>query len=404
MQQVHWQTFIHPHKAYRLEFPAHWEHRVEDHGRTCGFGPRDRDDVGLWVSIMPASLDTDRIVDDLPKLFEQSLQDQGAVDVRRAEQMQHFCLQADATADGQGGRFWILAGGDLVLFASSQLPPGERDEWVPLFDRLMRSLKITRDEELMLRKVGVEVLQQLRDKCPAQDYEFDDKGIRGKDHRISLDNLYRQVRSLPDQRDDFVRQFVEGIASTTETPMGHETWEEAEDRLLPVLKSRSYIRPEGATRNLIAAEWLADVVICYAIRSTKTFRFVTSWDCQRWGLDEARLHERAMQNLTALDWPRQMEGARQPGGGRLILVSTRDSFTASRLLHPELSRLFSGPLGAPFLAAIPERDTLVLFSNRNSLKRRIVKQVKKDHDQSAYPITPRLFLVTRDGIALAGRD
>ena len=74
----------------------------------------------------------------------------------------------------------------------------------------------------MLRKVGVEVLQQLRDKCPALDYEFDDKGIRGKDHRISLDNLYRQVRSLPDQRDDFVRQFVEGIASTTETPMGSD--------------------------------------------------------------------------------------------------------------------------------------------------------------------------------------
>lgn len=404
MQQVHWQTFIHPHKAYRLEFPSHWEHRVEDHGRTCGFGPRERDDVGLWVSIMPASLDTDRIVDDLPKLFEQSLQDQGAVDVRRAEEMRHFCLQADATAGGQGGRYWILAGGDLVLFASSQLPAGERDEWIPLFERLMRSLKITRDEELMLRKVGVEVLQQLREKCPEQEYEFDDKGIRGKDHRISLDNLYRQVRSLPDQRDDFVRQFVEGIASTTDTPMGHETWEEAEDRLLPVLKSRSYIRPEGATRNLIAAEWLADVVICYAIRSTKTFRFVTSWDCQRWGIDEARLHERAMQNLTALDWPRQMEGSRQPGGGRLILVSTRDSFTASRLLHPELYRLFSGPLGAPFLAAIPERDTLVVFSNRNSLKRRIVKQVKKDHDQSAYPITPRLFLVTRDGIALAGRD
>ena len=89
---------------------------------------------------------------------------------------------------------------------------------------------------------------------------------------------------------------------------------------------------------------------------------------------------------------------------RLLRATTRDSFTASRLLHPELYRLFSGPLGAPFLAAIPERDTLVLFSNRNSLKRRIVKQVKKDHDQSAYPITPRLFLVTRDGIALAGRD
>jgi uncharacterized protein YtpQ (UPF0354 family) len=403
MQTIEWQTFVHPHKAYRLEFPAHWEHRVEDDGRTCGFGPYERDNVGLWITIMPMSIDTDRIVADLPGLFDQALSNQGAANIREVPGLRHHCLQADVTSDGHGGHFWILAGGDLVLFASSQVPAAERETWNPLFERLTRGLQVTRDEELLLRKVGIEVLEQLRRQVPDQDYEFDETGLRGRSHRISLDNLYRQVRSEPERRDELVRLFVEGIAETSQVPMGHETWEQVEDRLLPVLKPRAYIKPEGSTRNLFVSEWLGDVVVCYAIRNEKTFRFVSTHDCERWGADEKRLHERAMQNLIALDWPRRMEGSREPGGGRLILVTTQDSFTASRLLHPDLYRHFSGPLGAPFLAGVPERDTLVVFSNRTSLKRRIAKQVKKDHDRSAYPITPRLFLVTADGIALAGR-
>jgi hypothetical protein len=56
-------------------------------------------------------------------------------------------------------------------------------------------------------------------------------------------------------------------------------------------------------------------------------------------------------------------------------------------------------LGSPFWAGIPCRDTLVLFSDRKALKQRIGRKLKKDHDASAYSITPRAFLVTRDGVA-----
>ena len=59
-------------------------------------------------------------------------------------------------------------------------------------------------------------------------------------------------------------------------------------------------------------------------------------------------------NLARLPWPERMEGARQ-AGGRLIMVDTNDSLDASRLLHPELHRLLSGPLGSPFYAG-PERQ------------------------------------------------
>ena len=65
-------AFIHPGEVYRLEYPAHWDQVQQDEARSCGFGPHDRDDVGLWISIMPMSVDTERLVEDLPKLMRQA--------------------------------------------------------------------------------------------------------------------------------------------------------------------------------------------------------------------------------------------------------------------------------------------------------------------------------------------
>src|SRR5207253_6713539 len=122
-------TFVHPGKVYELEYPAHWDQVVQDEARSCGFGPHERDDVGLWISIMPVSLDTDKITEDLPRLMEQALQKSEAINLRRDPKLRHYGLKADMQKDGQGGHYWIIAGGDVVLFASSQVPAAERDTW-----------------------------------------------------------------------------------------------------------------------------------------------------------------------------------------------------------------------------------------------------------------------------------
>ena len=146
-------------------------------------------------------------------------------------------------------------------------------------------------------------------------------------------------------------------------------------------------------------EWLADVVICYALRSNDIFRFVTTADAERWQTDAQAVHQVAIDNLCRLAWPTKLEGARQRDGGRVIIVATGDGLASSRLLHPDLHRLFSGPLGSPFRAGIPDRDTLVVYSDRHRLRQRTERQLRKDYRTSGYPITPRPFLVTPDGIA-----
>jgi hypothetical protein len=394
-------TFVHPHSVYRLEYPAHWDQLTEKNGESCGFGPHDRDDVGLWISMMPVSVDTDRLAEDLPKLMRQALRDSGAKDLRGDTTLKHYGLIADMTKEGEGGHYWIIAGGDVVLFASTQVPAAERDVWNPMFQQVMASLQITRDDELLLRKIANEVLAQMRERYPEENFELDasDK-IRGRHQVVYLGNLHGEVRAAPNRRAQIIKRFVDTLSPAATADIGHEVWEEVQGAILPVLKPRGYVERDGPTKHLQTSEWLADVLICYVIRSKKMFRFVTGWDLNRWGeITPATLHDLAIANLSRLPWPRELVGSRGRDEGRVIVVDTDDSLASSRLLHPDLHRLFSGPLGSPFWAGIPSRNTLVVFSDRKKLKLRIGRKLKKDHSTTAYPITAMPFLVTRDGIA-----
>ena len=84
----------------------------------------------------------------------------------------------------------------MVLFASSELPAAERDIWNPAFDRVLASLEITRDEELALRQLTNEVLALLRERHPGQDFQHDEKGIRGRNRVVFLSNLHQRGSRL----------------------------------------------------------------------------------------------------------------------------------------------------------------------------------------------------------------
>jgi uncharacterized protein YtpQ (UPF0354 family) len=392
-------AFVHPHSVYKLEYPAHWDQVTEKDGESCGFGPHERDDVGLWISIMPMSVDTDKLEKELPNIMQAALEKTEAANLRRDTSLRHFGLVADMKKEGQGGHYWMLTGGDTILFASTQVPTAERDEWNPIFLQMMASLQITREDELVFRKVANEVMAQLRLRLPDQDFQFEANKIRGKNRVVFLGNVYRDVRDAPDRREQIIKRFVDTLSQPAAAEFGQELWDDARGRILPVLKPQNYVHPDSPTEHLLTREWLADVLVCYAILNNKTFRFVTGWDVNRWGTNADDLDKHALDNLARQPWPKQLMGARFKNEGQVIVVDTDDSLASSRLLHPDLHKLFSSALGSPFWAGIPCRNRLVLYSDRKALKQRIGRRVRKDHDSSSYQITPNSFLVTRDGIA-----
>src|SRR5436853_7225556 len=96
-------TFIHPHSVYRLEYPSHWDAVIEKEGESCGFGPHERDDVGLWISVLPMSVDTDKLADELPRLISLSLEKTEAENLRRDPTLHDYGLISDRTKEGAGG-------------------------------------------------------------------------------------------------------------------------------------------------------------------------------------------------------------------------------------------------------------------------------------------------------------
>jgi uncharacterized protein YtpQ (UPF0354 family) len=251
-----------------------------------------------------------------------------------------------------------------------------------------------------MRKVSDQVMRRMRQARPEQNYEWHEDSIRGRDHRVSLGNVHREILAAPQRQDEIIDRFVEAL-DVSSAAIGYELWEEVFDKVLPVLKPLEYLKAQGPVSRIIKTEWLSDLHMVYAIRG-KLLRFITEWDLERWHIDMEGLRGQAIQNLAQLPWPDHLEGSREPGAGRLIVVAANDSFDSSRLLHPDLHRLFSEPLGSPFLAGIPDRDTLVVFSNERGLQSRVARQIQVDYLKSPYAITPRLFLVSAGGIAPAG--
>src|SRR5271170_1684536 len=106
MQPFSLKTFEHPHAVYRLDYPGHWDTVIEKDGTSCGFGPHDRDDVGLWISIMPMSVDTDKLAEELPRLLEQAIEKSEAENLRPDPTLRHHGMVADINKEGQGGHYW----------------------------------------------------------------------------------------------------------------------------------------------------------------------------------------------------------------------------------------------------------------------------------------------------------
>src|SRR5207253_2514666 len=111
-----------------------------------------------------------------------------------------------------------------------------------------------------LRKVANDVMAQLRERNPDKEFEFEGDKIKGPDRVVYLSNLYREVKRSPSRREKLIKEFVATLGQPANAEIGHETWEDARGRIVPVLKPRNYIGTEGPTQHLLTTEWLADVL------------------------------------------------------------------------------------------------------------------------------------------------
>ncbi len=391
--------FEHPKNIFQLEFPSEWDHQLEDDTRSVGFAPKGRDDVCLSCYIMPYSIDAETItkspllVGHCEKMFAQA----NAVNPRRDATFPYFAMVADRNQKGMSGYYWMVTACDIFLGLSTYYPEDEQHLWQPIFERMLSTFRIPRDTEALFNRAITRLLGKLHEKTPDEKYELHGHELRGKNKTIPLGNLLAQVRQIPSDWEEITDQFFESaVTALYSDQLGAERLDDFREEIFPFIRPDSFAKDGQLAKN----EWLANLNITYVIHIQSGFRYITTFDMERWGIELDELHQLAITNLSQL--PTSAAKPDIPDGALpFIMVAAGDNMEASRLLDPRLYEHFHEMLGGPFIAAIPSRDALILFPNDKDMRRSLQQTVRKDFETTAYPITDRLFLVTPDGTTLA---
>ena len=233
----------------------------------------------------------------------------------------------------------------------------KKEIYAPLFERMLASLRINRDDELLAVRIMTRVRSAITAAMP--DAKVQNKGLTIKTDKfeISIGNLLAQAKRNPMQVDEIVDEFIRGTLglSRSQENLGEESWHEARSRIQPLLKTDKYIQEanERTTRQgqdgessafLVSLPWLADIRICFALDNQETFRFINSHDIQRWNVSLETIAEIAIENLESLPEPELMVmrldenvpaiGGLQPSAGAV----------SSYLLHPKLHKIASSQM------------------------------------------------------------
>jgi len=217
-------------------------------------------------------------------------------------------------------------------------------------------------------------------------------------HVASLENLYRIARLRPDDVEHNVERWaVELLRAGEGTPDHGATFEQLQERVLPMVLSQKSSDPEASV--MITQPLVPGLQIAYAIDSDRTISYIPQPLFKRWGLSVDELHETAMSNLVSRSEAINAQAATDDNGIYLILFQTLDGFDASRLLLPTLHDRLREHLGSPFAAAIPHRDILLCFRNDDATVDGLRDQIKTEYRKMPHQVTDKLILVTADGLA-----
>jgi uncharacterized protein YtpQ (UPF0354 family) len=407
----HYLTFRHPQNLFEIDYPAHWKIEQEADGAVEFVAANPDAYIGLMLFRTPISIDT-AIIEQSGKWEEIATAMFAKVEstnVRIDPTIIYSNFTADRPEPDQAGQRWFVLCSDLILGISSTCPEHLKETYVPLIERMLSSLRVYREDELLAARILARVHAALKAQMPNGKVEVKGLNIVTDKFELSIGNILSQVKRNPTKLDEIVDHFIQGTVglSQGDEELGQESWESVRSKIQPLLKPDKYIQEVNHKTNrhkegsafLISAPWLADLRICFALDNKDTFRFINSLDMQRWNVSLEMLMQVSADNLSAYPEPElhvMKPNESLPGIAALI---PSGGAASSYLLHPKLFQIAAQHLGREIVAAVPSRDALMLFEYRNE-KETLQNAVAHDFATTNHPISDRLFRVTPDGIAL----
>ncbi len=251
---------------------------------------------------------------------------------------------------------------------------------------------------------GEKILSLLRNQFPGRRCDLEAPLRLSVDGRVLvLDNLLRMVRQNPESSEETIRNYLDRVLGAQAAAAVSLPLALARPRIMPRIQPVSMF--DDLDRGQVAhVPFVNDTVVVFVLDLPDLTVTLSTEQAVRWRLAPEDLETIARQNLDAYGGEISARMVASNEGGRAAVLATRDGYDASRLLMNTLHQTLSPQLGQDFYVAAPARDVLVAMScHPDGVVRRVLDRVERDFKTMPYPITDRLFVVTRDGVAGTAR-
>jgi len=299
-------------------------------------------------------------------------------------------------------RYWAVLNPHLLVLATCNGKPAALEKQRQFIDRLIASIQLPKHDILIGRRFTETVVSLARSWFPETAVVvIDDAHLQFGSQNVSLVNLHRRYLASPDELPTQVRAFLTAVQGDLPASAIAGAWAHARERIMPVFLTRAALN--NASGRVVNEEWINGLYITYVLgddsASPTRERPITLDDIARWKVPADDLHEQAMHNLIVHSHEHIMEG-RKSEGYTMLGLANADRHNATRILLPELHRKLREHLGTTFYAAMPTREVLLAFSiTDEDVLGRVRREIADDFHRSSDGLSPKLFLVTPDGIA-----
>ena len=224
--------------------------------------------------------------------------------------------------------------------------------------------------------------------------------------RVHLGNLYATCLRIPECESEAIDNFVGAVLSQAAADGEMPEFKDACGRLFPVLKTTAFLnRPLGSgtklSDDLLWEGFHCELAVCFVYDTGDCARFVRIEDVKDWEVSKGEVRWHALDNLAASTAFLE-HGIAETRYGKAVVVNSNDGYDAARILLPGLRDALMPHLGESFLVAVPCRDLLVAFEDREQLLSLIRRQVREDAHLGAYGLTDELLVCDGEGVRPLG--
>ena len=215
---------------------------------------------------------------------------------------------------------------------------------------------------------------------------------------VNLTDLYRTRLQDETLTADQLYRVVAAHLAARRLERTYLPFDTVAQHIRPLIQPSRVLMERGPHR-MAHQPFVNDLAISYVIDLNGDAAAITTPQLMRWHMTIDELDAIARQNLTCCEGGLKAQLIVSEGG-RAATFNIGDGYDAARLLLDNLHAKLASDLGGDFLVAIPARDVFIAFPDqRNAFAHKLNEQIISDFRRMPYPVTPKLFLVTRDGVA-----